>query len=229
MRQVYSILLLLFVFNVSFAQTSINDYQYAMISSRFNFQKAKDQYRLNTTTKAFFQKIGFTAFLDDEILPSDFSSINCNKVYVQVEEEKGVFTTVLKVIIKDCKNNVLLTSQSGSSREKEYAEAYSEALRIALKSLESVNYKYNEKKIKDSDVVSVSSDVFQIERDNIAIYITNMTKNTMLTLLKTSNPNNFIAKSKDKNGIVFKNGEDWFFEYYVNNKDLVSEKLEVKF
>lgn len=50
----------------------------------------------------------------------------------------------------------------------------------------------------------------------------------VLTLLKTSAENYYIASNADTSGIVFKKGEDWFFEYYKNGK-LVSEKLLVKF
>ncbi len=50
----------------------------------------------------------------------------------------------------------------------------------------------------------------------------------VLTLLKTSVPDYFIAGNGSANGIVFKKGSDWFFEYYKDNK-LVSKKLDVKF
>lgn len=50
----------------------------------------------------------------------------------------------------------------------------------------------------------------------------------VLTLLKTSVADCYIASNADANGIVLKKGEDWFFEYYKSNK-LVSEKLLVKF
>lgn len=54
------------------------------------------------------------------------------------------------------------------------------------------------------------------------------TPKIVLTLLKTSAENYYIANNADTNGIVLKKGEDWFFEYYKNSK-LVSEKLSVKF
>jgi len=54
------------------------------------------------------------------------------------------------------------------------------------------------------------------------------TPKIVLTLLKTSAENYFIANSAATNGIVLKKGEDWVFEYYKDGK-LVSEKLLVKF
>jgi hypothetical protein len=54
------------------------------------------------------------------------------------------------------------------------------------------------------------------------------TPKIVLTLLKSSAENYFIASSATANGIVLKKGEDWFFEYYKDGK-LISEKLLVKF
>ena len=54
------------------------------------------------------------------------------------------------------------------------------------------------------------------------------TSKIVLTLLKTSAENYFIAGNATVNGIVLKKNEDWFFEYYKDGK-LISEKLLVKF
>jgi hypothetical protein len=54
------------------------------------------------------------------------------------------------------------------------------------------------------------------------------TPKIVLTLLKTSAENYFIASNATANGIVLKKNEDWFFEYYKDGK-LISEKLLVKF
>jgi hypothetical protein len=54
------------------------------------------------------------------------------------------------------------------------------------------------------------------------------TPKIVLTLLKTSAENYFIAGNATVNGIVLEKNEDWFFEYYKDGK-LVSEKLLVKF
>ncbi|MDO3627194.1 hypothetical protein [Mucilaginibacter sp. BT774] len=54
------------------------------------------------------------------------------------------------------------------------------------------------------------------------------TPKIVLTLLKTSEENFFMASSATTNGIVIKKGENWFFEYYKDGK-LISEKLPVKF
>jgi hypothetical protein len=54
------------------------------------------------------------------------------------------------------------------------------------------------------------------------------TPKIVLTLLKTSEENYFIASNATVNGIVLKRNGDWLFEYYKDGK-LISEKLLVKF
>ncbi|MET1057596.1 MAG: hypothetical protein ABWY16_19940 [Pedobacter sp.] len=50
----------------------------------------------------------------------------------------------------------------------------------------------------------------------------------ILSLYKTSVENYFIAGNGTANGIVFKKGDNWVFEYY-NNGQLESQKLLIKF
>jgi hypothetical protein len=54
------------------------------------------------------------------------------------------------------------------------------------------------------------------------------TPKKILTLLKTSVQDYFIADAGGSNGIVFKRNGEWFFERYEDNK-LVSQKLNIKF
>jgi allophanate hydrolase subunit 1 len=54
------------------------------------------------------------------------------------------------------------------------------------------------------------------------------TPKKVLTLLKTSIQDYFIAEAAATNGIVFKKNGEWYFEYYKDNK-LISQKLEIKF
>lgn len=54
------------------------------------------------------------------------------------------------------------------------------------------------------------------------------TPKIVLTLLKTSAENYYIASSATAKGIVMKKNGDWVFEYYRDGK-LISEKLLVKF
>ncbi len=54
------------------------------------------------------------------------------------------------------------------------------------------------------------------------------TPKKVLTILKTSAPDYFIADNGTNNGIVMKKNGEWYFEYYKDSK-LISEKLLIKF
>jgi hypothetical protein len=50
----------------------------------------------------------------------------------------------------------------------------------------------------------------------------------VMKVYKTSNPGNYMAKKGDVQGALVSKEDQWFFEYYQNDK-LISEKIEVKF
>ena len=77
-------LILFLASSYGFAQ-SVNDYKYAIVPSKFEFLKDKDQYRLNTLTKMLMEKYGFITYFDTDILPTEVAENNCNKVYVDVQ------------------------------------------------------------------------------------------------------------------------------------------------
>ena len=236
-----------------FAQ-SVNDYKYAIVPSKFEFLKDKDQYRLNTLTKMLLEKYGFVTYFDTDILPTEVAENNCNKVYVDVQNTGNMFSTKLIVVLKDCKNAILFTSLEGKSREKEYQVAYNQALREAFSSFDKLEYKFsgiqkgrseevaNYKmitkdstlKIHENGIIIVESD---LEFENILVaetiklgflLIDPTTSTIVLKLYKTSNENVFIANSNSINGVVIKKGQEIFFEYY-QDKQLISKKLNVTF
>ncbi len=142
MKKILSIIAL-FVITTNVIAQDLNNYKYALVPSKFSFSREKDEYRLNTLSKMFMQKYGFESYLDSDILPSDFASDNCNKVYVDVVENNSMMMTKVKVVLKDCLNQVLFTSEEGKSRLKDYTAAYNQALREAFASFEKLNHQYN--------------------------------------------------------------------------------------
>ena len=111
------------------------------MKSKFEFLKDKDQYRLNTLTKMLMEKYGFITYFDTDILPLEVAETNCNKVYVDVQSIGNLFSTKLRVVLKDCKNIVLFTSAEGKSKEKEYPVAYNQSLREAFTSFDKLTLK----------------------------------------------------------------------------------------
>ena len=135
------IFLILMVSNLGISQ-DLNTYKYAIVPSKFSFLKEKDQYRLNTLTKMFMEKYGFVTFFDTDILPVEVAEYNCNTIFVDVQNVSSLLSTKMIVVLKDCRNTILLTSVQGKSKEKEYHSAYNQALREALNSLDLKNHNF---------------------------------------------------------------------------------------
>ena len=244
------LLIALFISTASFAQKSINNYKYIIVPSKFDFVKEKDKYQTSSLTKFLFNKYGFTAFLDDEELPAEVADNRCLALTGTVKDESGMFTTKSVIELTDCYNKVVFTSKEGRSKEKEYKKAYQEAIRDAFKSIEALKYKYIPlqedvvTKTKEVPAVAVVPTVVEskvaevVEKPANAkeqlfaqpipngFQLVNMKPEVVFQVLKTNVKDVFVIK--DKNGILYKNGNSWFAEYYTNDGKVI-EEYQVKF
>ena len=227
MKKLACLLILLVVTMSSFAQSGVDDYKYAQLQSKMEFQEVQNQYRINSTIKFFLEQRGFVVYYNDEIQSQDFASTNCNKFFVNLVKKSTLFSTKVKIELKDCTGKVLLASEEGVSREKELGTAYNEALRMALKSLERIKYS-GKAKTTETAAAENNTAVKPVTNETQAAtenrFARNLPKIDGLTLLITSSHSIYIASSGRKKGVVFRNGKDWFFEYYADDK-LVSEKV----
>ena len=255
MKKHLSLLVFTLISSLTYSQSSLNDYEMAIIPSKFKFQNEDNQYRINLTIKAFLKQKGFEAYVSSDALPEGFLDYNCNKVFVNVIEENTLFSTKIKIEFKDCKQVVLFTTDLGESREKDVAKAYNQALLLTLKSFDKAKYKFSGKtyydeeaqeKLKSRDVENVSTEVTKVIKSetgvtyekvtkndnpvtNVAfVKVTNQANQQELVLYKTTRNAIYLCNQNGKNGVVFAKNEVWFFEYLENGK-LVSEKLDIKF
>ncbi len=229
------LVLFLLVTTVGFSQ-NWNGYKYAMVPVKFNFLKEENMYNLNLLTKMYLQKYGFETYYNSESAPDEFVNSNCNKIYIDVLENNNMFTTKLKVVVKDCKGTVLATSEEGTSRDKEYRVAYNEALRMAFDNfriLKTHKFQPTNKIVETpkAEVGEMSSEdlnrkltVVKIE-NGFDLY-TNENK-LLLSAKNTSVRNVFIAVAGIESGVLQKGKDDlWYFEYYrEGSKKLISENL----
>jgi hypothetical protein len=254
----YILVLFLFLYISGYSQKTINNYKYVIVPERFNFLKQNDQYSVNSLTKALLENKGFTVYFDNTELPAEVANNKCQALMADVLEKSGMFTTSLTLLLKDCQGNTIFKSKEGKSREKEFGVAYSMALRDAFTSLDQISYTYtvaaNEPvpptkttpavsvaPIQSTAIVATTLPVKSTEAitneplgtlyaQAIAngYQLIDTTPKIVLTLLKTSVENYFIASNASASGIVLKKDENWVFEYYKDGK-LVSQKLQVKF
>lgn len=243
------VLSFVFLFSILASGQTVNDYKYALVPAKFSLFKTDDYYRLNVLTKMYMEKSGFITYFDTDIQSEEFKGDMCNKVFVDITHDKGFFLTKVKVILKDCRGQILATSEEGKSREKSYVTAYYEALRDALDNFpELKKYKYNSKgqavvepavtkdratasstttnssKATNGDIIELFAKPFQ----NGYQLLTNTTAipNLILTVSKTSSPDCYFAERNTIQGVFIRKTDGWYFDYYKDGK-LVSERYTV--
>jgi hypothetical protein len=226
------ITLLTFLTTLASFSQNLNEYKYALLPLKFSFQKEKDQYRLNSLSKLYLEKYGFETYYDIDIQPTDFINNNCNKVFVDVISNGGMFVTKLYVVLKDCRGNILYTSKEGSSREKEYALAYNLAIRMAFESMQNLNHNFKntiekEENIDPKDKVEASENELFAQPISNGFQLINSEPKLIMKIFKTSSKDCFIAIKETINGVLILKNNHWTFEYYQNEK-LISEIIRVK-
>ena len=225
---------------VSFSQ-QINDYEFVMVPTKFEFQKIENQHRLNTLLKFRLEEYGFKAAYTSNELTTNFED-RCRYLYANLIEDNGLLITKVYLVFNDCNGATVFKSAVGTSRQKNRKVAYTEALETSLLSVKALNYKFNGKTVNSNQIVSTVDKSVTADDKQKNIYeqvlfaqtisngfqLVDTTPKVVLKMFKTSQPDYYTATSDSKNGVVFKKNNEWFFEYYVNEK-LVSEKLSIKF
>ena len=249
MKKSFLLFLILVVSN-SFAQ-SINDYSAVIVPLKYDFLKEENQYRLNTLTKYNFINAGFVAFYAEETLPAEYND-RCSVLRANVEKENGFLVTKLYITLRDCNDKVVFKSEVGRSKEKEFKLAYADALNEAFKSIYDLQYKYSGVTVKTQEAVVQQTVIApavtkaipaEVTKSAVILNDVNMlyaqetatgfqlidsTPKVVMKLMKTSQPNSFIAIRDGVQGSLNLKDNQWCFEYYQNEK-LVIEKMNIKF
>jgi hypothetical protein len=213
-----------------------------MVPSKFSIFKEQDKFHLNTNLKLLLQKYGFKPYLPSDTIPVEIQNVACNKLYACLEKDNDLFSTKVKIVLKNCKEEVVYQTNFGSSREKDLLIAYNKAFREAAKSFDVLNYKYNGKNSVSTEPVTpvykAEETISTANNNSEVFYFAQPTANgfqvvdnepkVIMRLLNTSQYNVFIAIKGNANGVVFQKDTHWYFEYYENGK-LISDLLRLKF
>jgi len=105
--------------------------QTVVVPNKFAFLKSDNEYQLNILTKFLIEKQGFKAYMENEV-PAELLNTPCNLLKADVKNESNMMTSKLRLVLTDCANKEVFSSEVGKSREKEYKKSYQEALRNAL-------------------------------------------------------------------------------------------------
>jgi len=133
------------------AQTSINDYKYVVVPKSYEFSQEQDQYQLNSLSKFLFEKHGFNTIMEGDNYPTDLAEDRCLALYANAVGNSGLFVTKVSIELLDCNGDLVYITDEGSSKDKRKGQAYIISTREAFKSLETLNYAYNEEKTSNSN------------------------------------------------------------------------------
>lgn len=142
MKKVSLILISLFTL-FSYGQR-INEYEFAVVSTKYQFQRTEHEYRLNAFLKDRLQDFGLQTFYKSDPIGSSIDPCLC--LNAEVVNVSNIFLTKLQIVFKDCTNGIVFQSEIGTSESKDRYESFNEALFNALKSVRNLNYKFNGKK-----------------------------------------------------------------------------------
>jgi hypothetical protein len=148
--KIYSTVLLLFLGTFGFAQSVINNYKYVIVPKQFEKFRSENQYKTSTMVKFYLSKQGINTFYDDA-LPLELDSDRCLALYTKLDDQSNMFSTKVAVVFEDCKGVEQYRTQLGSSKTKQYVDAYREAISEAFNSLS--NFQYNYAKAEDTTPV----------------------------------------------------------------------------
>ena len=237
------------------AQLSINDYKYVSVPDKFDFLKSNDQYQLNSLTKFLLKKNGFTVLNKSDNYPMDLAQNKCLLLNSNVVKIKGLLTTKLQLLLTNCNNVVVFSSEIGKSKLKDFQKAYHEALRNIF-TLSEFNYAYveadrtdvlpiptrpktpeftpieltseitsEEPKVPSVPVVELASGLIIRQTNSGYDFIERGSKVVKYSVHATLFENVYIIEGKE--GIIYKRGQSWVRESIENGKTTI-EALNIQ-
>jgi hypothetical protein len=233
-------LLIFALFSLFASAQTINDFEFVLVPTKFDFQDSQNEYRLNTILKYRLDEFGFDVRFTSDQINANYSD-RCLYLTAYIVNESRFLLTKLRVEFRDCNNVVVFKSDLGTSKTKMRKDAYIEALEKALLSVKEANYKFTGKKTEQTVLATVAESDIATEKNEVisdktlfaqpianGFQLIDATPKVVLKIFKTSQPDYFLANADGKEGVVLKRNNTWFFEYYQNDK-LISERLEIKF
>lgn len=172
-KNIFLLLAVLLVFQLE-AQDQLNNYKYIIVPESFDFTQGKDNYQLNSLTKFLFNREGYQAFIISDSLPQDLFNNRCLALNADAEKlPGGMFKTQIQIHLKDCYGKTVYSSKEGSSKQKDFGKAYTEALRRAFESFEEFDYQYQPKTvtepseniIENATEIEITSEVVKAEKN----------------------------------------------------------------
>lgn len=218
MKFTFSLLITLFITISGYSQ-QLSDYKYILVPEQFQFFDAPNKYSLNVATLHQLNKYGFKAFMGLDQLPIDARENICDVLKLKAEDDSSFFRTKLKLILEDCDGEIVFVSNEGSSKEKDYQRAYSEAFREALLSFKGLKIKKKEQEGSSKNVQVVS---IEESKPTQSVVKKNTQKNDKVGKIKKDKPSDRSSKpSSSHKGKLSYKSKDGFYRMIQEGNTLI--------
>src|SRR5699024_8818027 len=240
-----SAIFLLAIGNSGYAQKGdaprLNNYKYIIVPLRFDFQHKDNEYLLSSRIKHFLNQRKFNTLIEAEDFPKDLAFNRCLGLWLDVKSaSEGVFSmnTRLKIILKNCRNQVVFETREGESKLKSEKDAYKAAIDEALASFDRVQYAYNgnqgfedeqarHESVKKAETIKGTlgftlgktyrqkGENFKMEKIDAGYLLRNSTTGDRVAFLNLADNNSILYNSRKINGTAtIKNNGDIVVEYF---------------
>ena len=141
------------------AQAQLDNYKYFVVPKRFETFKDVNQYQTSTLVKFLLTRYAFDPIYDDAI-PEELFLNKCLGLTTQLEDNSTYLQTVVAIVFYDCRGQEVFRTQEGRSKNKEFKEAFSEAIQEAMRTMAllSHNYQGSEEETVEEQVVAQAPD-----------------------------------------------------------------------
>ncbi|QBA64876.1 hypothetical protein [Muriicola soli] len=165
--KIYFSVLFLFLGMTSFSQSVINNYKYVIVPKKFDDFRKENQYKTSTMVKFYLTKQGINTVYDDA-LPLELENNRCLALYADLDDQSNMFTTKVAIVFNDCKGEEQYRTAVGTTKIKQYDDAYREAIVGACTSLGNYQYKYSKPEDKSTVVLNFENDVKELPAPPVA-------------------------------------------------------------
>lgn len=140
----------------------LDQYKYFIVPKRFDIFKEVNQYQSSTLVKYLLTKYGYKALYDDAI-PEELFLHKCRGVTVQLAENSSFLLTRVSAVFLDCKGREVYRTPEGSSKSKEFKEAYAESIQEALDVMAILKYEYVGADEEQASIPETPTEPFETE------------------------------------------------------------------
>ncbi|WP_445381428.1 hypothetical protein [Robiginitalea sp. IMCC43444] len=145
MKMCRSLLFLAFaLLQITQAGAQLDAYKYIIVPTKFDGFKQSNQFNTSTLIKYYFTEAGFNPIYENN-LPADLYADRCKGLMTRFIDNSSLFATKVVLSLTDCRGNIVFESIEGSSKLKEFNEAYKEAINEAFISFRGMTYQYTPK------------------------------------------------------------------------------------